>query len=331
MMNELPLISVIVPAYNVSKYIHDCVYSIISQTYANKEIIIIDDGSTDETPSVLDTFFANNPTVTIVHKKNGGVSSARNYGLKIAHGTYIVFVDGDDYLSPVFLEQMYKLVSNSSCQFAISTSCYTTRSEKQTNTIKEEYISSDECSAILLNPDVIVGCWNKIYRKDFLDNNHISFNEKLYYGEGLDFILTCSIHATLVGVTNEKNYFYRRNNAESATTVYRLDKIINGEASLISIKSKIGNCKAVTDVWLMHMCMFYVGAICQLIICKRKKEYKDYYKKWMNYLSINLADIVKSKHIKMKRKIIIFICRYFPYFTSRLYIYKRKKVFKNSI
>ena len=329
-MTELPLISVIIPAYNVGQYLEKCISSILQQTYKNTEVIIVDDGSTDNTLAVANSF-SFDPRVKTYRKDNGGVSSTRNFGLSASSGKYIVFVDGDDFISPFFIEHMYQLVSKDNCDFALSTLCFMKQGEKQTKTVTHKVVSSSECSSILLNPDVIVGCWNKIFKKNFLDQNNILFNENLFYGEGLKFILTCSTKAKNVGVTNEKLYYYRRNNSNSATSVYKLDKIINGESSLISIKEIIGNDASVTDVWLMHMCMFYVGAICQLLICKEKKNYIACYKNWRQFLKHNLSAINHSKCISFKRKMIISLCRYFPYITSRLYLFKRRAIVAHAI
>ena len=97
-MNEKPLISVIVPVYNVAAYLDECVKSIVNQTYSNLEIILVDDGSTDESEALCDAWGDRDSRVLVIHKENGGVSTARNAGLWLAKGSYISFVDGDDYI-----------------------------------------------------------------------------------------------------------------------------------------------------------------------------------------------------------------------------------------
>lgn len=103
---ETPLISVIVPAYNIEKYIVRCLDSIIAQTYKNLEIIVVDDGSGDSTGAIIDKYKEKDSRVIPIHKKNGGVSSARSCGLSVASGEYIGFVDGDDYIEP----EMYEIL-----------------------------------------------------------------------------------------------------------------------------------------------------------------------------------------------------------------------------
>ncbi|MBQ4244859.1 MAG: glycosyltransferase, partial [Clostridia bacterium] len=103
----MDLISVIVPVYNVEKYLDTCVESIVSQTYDNLEIILVDDGSTDSCPRICDEWALKDPRVKVIHKENGGLSSARNAGMEIAKGEYIGFVDSDDVISPFMFETLY--------------------------------------------------------------------------------------------------------------------------------------------------------------------------------------------------------------------------------
>ena len=102
------LISVIIPVYKVEKYIHKCVDSILSQTYKNLEVILVDDGSPDNCPAICDEYAKSDKRVRVIHKKNGGLSDARNAGLSVCRGGYISFVDGDDWIEPNFLEEMLK-------------------------------------------------------------------------------------------------------------------------------------------------------------------------------------------------------------------------------
>lgn len=113
MGQNLPLISIIIPVYNVRKYIWQCLESVISQTYRNLEILIIDDGSTDGSSIVCDSFAESDRRVTVYHTENRGLSSARNYGLeRIGEASsYIAFVDSDDWIEPDMIRRLYDAVS----------------------------------------------------------------------------------------------------------------------------------------------------------------------------------------------------------------------------
>ena len=100
-------ISVIVPVYNVKLYLHKCVDSILNQTYQNIEVLLIDDGSTDGSSDICDSYTEKDSRIKVVHKKNGGLSSARNTGLDMATGEYILFVDSDDYIDIEMIRRLY--------------------------------------------------------------------------------------------------------------------------------------------------------------------------------------------------------------------------------
>lgn len=101
------MISVIVPVYNMEKYLDRCVESIVNQTYTNLEIFLVDDGSTDRSGEICDQWENKDSRIVSIHKKNGGLSDARNYGIISSHGEYISFIDSDDYIAPDFMEHLY--------------------------------------------------------------------------------------------------------------------------------------------------------------------------------------------------------------------------------
>ena len=117
---ELPLISIIVPVYNVGLYLENCIISIINQTYTNLEIILINDGSTDNSGKICDEYVGKDSRIIVIHKKNAGVSEARNIGIQMAKGDYIAFIDGDDYIHPQMIETLhYHLAKEPTCDFAM--------------------------------------------------------------------------------------------------------------------------------------------------------------------------------------------------------------------
>lgn len=114
-MENSPLVSVIIPVYNVEKYLRCCVDSVLAQTYTNLEIILIDDGSTDTSGKICDEYAQKDERIQVIHKANGGLSDARNKGLDICKGEYIAFVDSDDYLSKVFIEIVINAMKKEQC------------------------------------------------------------------------------------------------------------------------------------------------------------------------------------------------------------------------
>lgn len=132
-MNE-EMISVIVPIYKVERYLKKCVNSILAQSYSNLEIILVDDGSPDGCPQMCDQFAKEDSRIVVVHKKNGGLSSARNAGIDVAHGGYIGFVDSDDWCEPNMFEMLYNALRETDCSISI---CGIERNEENGKRLNE--------------------------------------------------------------------------------------------------------------------------------------------------------------------------------------------------
>ena len=183
--DKKPLISVIVPIFRVEKYLEKCVSSIISQTYSNLEIILVDDGSDDNCPTICDNFQAKDSRIKVIHKTNGGLSQARNYGLRIATGDFIGFVDGDDWIEPCMYEALLSALLDTGADIAVCNYIKESTEPKPIQRIAEssegKLYSSVEAMKMILNSTGFVGnfVWNKLYRSSLLAN--VFFPEgKLY-------------------------------------------------------------------------------------------------------------------------------------------------------
>lgn len=119
-MNDQPLISVVVPIYNVEAYLRRCVDSIIGQTYTNLEILLVDDGSPDSCPAICDEYAEKDPRVRVIHKENGGLSDARNAAIDVAKGEWLVCVDSDDYVAPDYVAVLYGLCKRYGCKMSVA-------------------------------------------------------------------------------------------------------------------------------------------------------------------------------------------------------------------
>ena len=108
-LNELPCVSVVIPVYNVEKYLIRCLESVILQTYRNLEIVLVDDGSTDNSGKICDEYAERDSRIKVIHKENGGLSDARNVGIKSASADYIVFIDSDDYVKNVYVQSLVEI------------------------------------------------------------------------------------------------------------------------------------------------------------------------------------------------------------------------------
>ena len=174
-MNRKPLLSVIVPVYNVEKFLARCVDSVLVQTYSNLEVILVDDGAKDASGAICDAYAANDPRVTVIHKENGGLSSARNAGLDAAKGEYIAFVDSDDWLTPDAYEHLMALME----KYAVKLVCggrYDVNGRTGEKTVglcpkKEEVISAEELvGRIFLWDGCDSSACDKLYHRSVLEH-----------------------------------------------------------------------------------------------------------------------------------------------------------------
>lgn len=162
-----PLISIVVPVYNVEQYLGESIKSLLAQTYRNIEIILVDDGSTDNCPIICDRYAKQDMRVKVLHKKNGGLSDARNKGIDIARGEYIGFVDSDDWVEPNMYEVLLKSIINDKSDISV---CGIIR-EYKNGTVSQgniaETMSQNEAVKALLDGNIIHDhAWSKLYKKD---------------------------------------------------------------------------------------------------------------------------------------------------------------------
>lgn len=139
---QMDLISVIVPVYNTKAYLKKCITSIIGSTYENLQIILIDDGSTDDSSGICDYFSAKDSRIEVLHKRNGGASSARNLGLEKARGEYIVFVDSDDYIDSKLIENLYNASIRYNADYVV---CGFSTVDTKYKIIKDYIPDKEEC------------------------------------------------------------------------------------------------------------------------------------------------------------------------------------------
>lgn len=182
-MNKDALISVIVPVYNVEMYLDECIQSVLSQTYKNIEIILVDDGSTDKCPYICDYYSRQDSRVKVIHKKNGGLSDARNIGTKESKGEFITFVDSDDILDNYFVEVCYEKIYEYDAEMVIMPNLkfYKTISFPNKNEVKFELHDGKYCIKKMLSMDVNyhTGAHGKLYKRLLCLENSYPFGK--YY------------------------------------------------------------------------------------------------------------------------------------------------------
>ena len=231
-------VSLIVAIYKSEKFLDKLIMSIIKQTYKNIEIILVDDGSPDNSGSICDKYAAQDERIRVIHKKNGGACEARNTGMNAATGDYICIIDGDDWLELDYVEYLMHLIQETSSDMAIADKIFTTRDRKQTERDKVETWSAEKAACAIIYPYMAIGPWSKIYSTKLLRDNNISFCTK-WSGEGLYFASTAAQYANHVGIGHKKVYNYRLNNTGSGLTHYNLTMATNAAENIRFIKENL--------------------------------------------------------------------------------------------
>ena len=232
------LISVIVPIYRVEKYLHRCINSIIKQTYKNLEIILVDDGSPDNSGSICDEYAVKDSRIKVIHKNNEGLGFARNAGLDCATGKYITFIDGDDYIGSKHIEKMYRSIKNTGTDTCLGgyTKVYREKEVKHYNVCAGKVYRNNVIQQILPR---MCGADNKgsdyiemsvcmvLFSNEIIQNNNLRFvSEREFISEDLVFDFEYYPLSDGVCVIDSIDYYYCDNDG-SLTTRYRHDRFQN--------------------------------------------------------------------------------------------------------
>lgn len=231
----MPKISIIVPVYNVERYLRDCLNSLINQTLSDIEIICVNDGSTDSSPRILEEYVARDSRIKVINKENSGYGASMNIGLTAAEGEYIGIVESDDFVKTTMYEELYNLAVKNNADVVKSDYYLYTTSNNQSRKIgiiKPKYtgkvFSVKDYPKILKMPPSI---WSSIYRREFLNKNNIRFQESPGASfQDISFAFKTLSSAERLVFTNKTYLYYRQDNENS------------------SVKSK-GKVYAVSDEW----------------------------------------------------------------------------------
>ncbi|XMB85733.1 glycosyltransferase [Mycoplasmatota bacterium WC44] len=212
-------ISVVIPLYNVEKYMEKCVDSILNQTFRRFEIILVNDGSPDSSGNIADQYAKKYDNITVIHKDNGGLSSARNAGMEVSQGNYILFIDSDDWAENTLLEKAYNKIKEDDyevCVFNVNrinekNDISFIQGEQLDNEISiESYGRAEYISNFILNKKSHrYSAWNRLYKLSFLRNNQLVFepNSEIH-SEDMLFNLECCLFVTKVCSINDALYYH---------------------------------------------------------------------------------------------------------------------------
>lgn len=219
-----PLVSVIVPVYNVEKYLRQCVESVLSQTYTDIEIILVDDGSPDKCPEICDEYAKKDARIKVIHKENGGLSSARNAGLGVACGQYVMFVDSDDYWDDVSslktirdnidIEKPDILIFGMKKYYQKDKVFADERIPITINGV--EFSHTEYISAIMKEGIYVASAWDKVYKRSLIEENNLRFVEG-QLSEDIEWCEKILLLKPVIRTIPKCFYVYRQQNSNSIT------------------------------------------------------------------------------------------------------------------
>lgn len=208
-----PLISVVIPVYNVEKYLPRCIESVVAQTYKNLEIIVVDDGSKKVCADLCDTYADADSRISVFHKENGGLSDARNYGIERAKGEYITFIDSDDYVDNDYVEYLYAVLKKYRCKLSVCQHRmkYGNGSTKDYGDKGDEALNAKQCiERMLYDNGVGIYAWAKLYHCSLF--KRIKFPKgKLFEDNGTTYALMMLSERIALGNGSKYSYVLRSN------------------------------------------------------------------------------------------------------------------------
>ncbi|WOO38857.1 glycosyltransferase family 2 protein [Anaerocolumna sp. AGMB13020] len=297
---EKPLISVIVPVYNVEKYLDACVSSICNQTYSNLEIILINDGSRDSSGLLCNEWTEKDERIIVIHKENGGLSDARNAGLKAAKGNYITFVDSDDVISESMLEQLYEKMTLNQADISICdpVHCYSGKPviyRKETKVVV--YTAEDAMAEMMYQTSFLFSAWGKLFKRELFAA--IEFPIGLLFEDVAIMYQVFSKTKSIV-YFNAKLYGYlHRENSITTNHFSKRDcdilDICKGQVEFSKKYSK--------DVYKAAKAYQVVGALRVYLNAPNDKSYDKVKEKCEDIIQKGFQEVLKNSHCRSKLKL----------------------------
>lgn len=320
---NMPLLSIIIPVYNVERYIERCVNSIINQSYQNFELIIIDDGSIDGSSKILDVLSSNDNRIQVYHVKNGGVSRARNLGLSFSKGDFIAFVDADDIVKNEMYTEMISIAQTENCDMV---QCNYEDLYEDGNVFQHNEIGT---LAIENEDDMIIACmerviyaniFTKLFRKKTISS--IYFDESIEYAEDLKFVVDCCEASKKIKLIELVGYqYFQRNDSADHK------KINESYLSILKVADYFKKMYFNNNTVYPYVIKNDVLQTKYLIdrISVQQGKMKKYLPSLRKRLLVNRKFIRETKNYRIQDKIKIIIICVFPNLYSKIYyLYNNK-------
>lgn len=318
------LVSVIVPIYGVEKYLSKCIESIISQTYKNLEIILVDDGSRDNSPQIIDEFAKRDERIVVIHKKNGGLVSARKVGVKIARGDFIQFVDGDDWIDSNMINIMVSNLLKAKADIAMC-SYFEVRDKilehrfmVSSGIYKDIFLIELKKSALFktYEPHYTFGIepvvWNKMFSASILKQIELQIPDSITYGEDTACTFPALVNANSICVIDETLYYYRIHD-DSMSKAYSSRQTIDTIVLIDYLKETIGETIFKNQLPYYHITILianYNNESRNPVLLRAIGNYKKLHK-FCKYTNLKkLFCVIDTKKLNTNTKIMMYAIRY---------------------
>ena len=285
-----PLVSIIVPVYNVEKYLCKCLNSIINQTYKDLEIILVDDGSKDTSGQICDEYASKDNRIHVIHKENGGVSSARNKGLAIATGEWVLFADSDDILPNDALSYYAEVVNTYEVDMVLGS--YVECNEdgkiiKSDQKYFQKQLSMLDCLKLFYKSDTTLFqgyIWNRLIKLSIIQENNLKYNESIYFKEdglfAVQYMVCCSLPCYYSSKVVYNYYIHNNSCVNEYNSNFSYKYITNLDARILCVKSIE---KKVIDSYLIHLAKYSVFCFYHQVLSRMQEAKINNFK-----LSLNL-------------------------------------------
>lgn len=316
------LISVIVPIYNVEKYLTKCIESIINQTYKNLEIILVDDGSPDNCPIICDEYAKKDSRIKVIHKKNGGLSDARNVGLNIAAGEYIMFIDSDDFVEIDMMESMMNNMINSNVDLVVCNIKYIyDNSEKVKYNQEDKILDKYEAMQEYIKDGIVQAvAWNKLYKRNLINGMRYKVG-KINEDEFFTYKIVDRTNKIYYNSKPFYNYVQRNTSIMGSYSIKRLDAVEASYERLNFIKERYPELYVEEKKNFINLCIFNYEMILKNINIDCDKNGRNILKYYINKIKFKKNELstycLKDKiKILMSKVSLNYCCRILMIFRN---------------
>lgn len=303
-----PKVSIIVPVYNVEKYIKRCIDSLIQQTLKDIEIILVNDGSPDNCPKICDEYEETFTQIKVIHKLNGGLSDARNKGLEAATGKYVLFIDSDDWVESRILESLYCKAEQDQtdivvCSYSIDYTNNNFSVEKKISGLHSHIKNVSSAINVLEEKGMFNVVWNKLYRRKILDDNNIQFEIDGVPGE--DLLFNCEVFKKVksVSLTSEVLYHYMREDEDTLVNKYNANLYKQVKKFNLARKNLYQYYEMDSDKNISCYANKYVEYISSCIPNLYRKNFKVPFKEKMNFYNLVISDSELNNYLDKVRNL----------------------------